>query len=131
NPDMCLLFSARSVVLLLLKLYTGLLPFMPLKETHLEIFVPAHLVKLFGHKMGDKWWHSVLGNIASALLIRPALFDHLAKRGIQTYLWVMNTEEDIKSAFDSGATGVMTDYPTLLRDFLEKNPQYVQHQKFS
>ena len=46
NPSVCLLFSVRRVLLLVIQLYTGLLPFMPLKETHLEIFMPAHLIKL-------------------------------------------------------------------------------------
>lgn len=46
NPNVCLLFSARRVCVMLLQLYTGILPFMPVKETHLEIFMPAQMVKL-------------------------------------------------------------------------------------
>lgn len=46
NPNVCLLFSARRVCLMLLQLYTGILPFMPLRETHLEIFMPVHMLKL-------------------------------------------------------------------------------------
>lgn len=49
----------------------------------------------------------------------------------QTYLWVMNTEEDFRSAFETGATGVMTDYPTKLKTFLEENPQYCLNHKLS
>lgn len=49
----------------------------------------------------------------------------------QTYLWVMNSEEDFRSAFEAGATGVMTDYPTKLRAFLDSNPQYTQDHKLS
>lgn len=43
---------------------------------------------------------------------------------LQTYLWVVNTEEGFHEAFKSGATGVMTDYPSLLKTFLAENPQY-------
>ena len=31
----------RSVIILICLMYTGLLPFVPLKETHLEIFLPS------------------------------------------------------------------------------------------
>lgn len=39
----------------------------------------------------------------------------------QVYIWVLNDEEDFKRAFDLGATGIMTDYPTKLKEFMEKN----------
>lgn len=39
----------------------------------------------------------------------------------QVYVWVLNDEEDFKRAFDLGATGIMTDYPTKLKEFIEKN----------
>lgn len=54
----------------------------------------------------------------SSLLMRKALFDHLTARGIQVYIWVLNEEHEYKRAFDLGATGVMTDYPTKLKEFL-------------
>lgn len=37
------------------------------------------------------------------------------------YFWVLNTEEEFRQAFELGATGVMTDYPTKLKKFLEIN----------
>lgn len=37
----------------------------------------------------------------------------------QVYIWVLNEEQEYKRAFDLGATGVMTDYPTKLKDFLQ------------
>lgn len=59
--------------------------------------------------------------LADTLLMRKALFDHLTSRGIQVYVWVLNDEEDFKRAFDLGATGIMTDFPTKLKEFMEKN----------
>ncbi|KAK4316078.1 hypothetical protein Pmani_012722 [Petrolisthes manimaculis] len=131
NPNVCLLFSARRVCILLLLLYTGVLPFIPLKETHLEIFMPAHMLKIYGSHFGVKWWHAWVAKIANMLLIRRSLFEHLSKRGVQTYLWVMNTEDDFRLAFETGATGVMTDYPTKLKAFLDDNPQYILNHKLS
>ena len=38
----------------------------------------------------------------------------------------MNTDEDFKRAFDCGATGVMTDYPSKLKHWLEVHPEILQ-----
>ncbi|XP_015258158.1 PREDICTED: glycerophosphodiester phosphodiesterase domain-containing protein 1-like [Cyprinodon variegatus] len=56
-----------------------------------------------------------------SLLMRKALFQHLTARGIQVYIWVLNDEEDFRRAFDLGATGVMTDFPTRLKEFMDRN----------
>lgn len=39
----------------------------------------------------------------------------------QVYIWVLNDDEDFQRAFDLGATGVMTDFPTRLKDFMDRN----------
>lgn len=38
----------------------------------------------------------------------------------QVYVWVLNEDEDFQRAFDLGATGVMTDFPSRLRDFMDR-----------
>lgn len=40
---------------------------------------------------------------------------------LQVYFWVLNKDEEFKHAFDLGATGVMTDYPSRLKSFLRNN----------
>uniref|UniRef100_A0A671X2K7 Glycerophosphodiester phosphodiesterase domain containing 1 n=1 Tax=Sparus aurata TaxID=8175 RepID=A0A671X2K7_SPAAU len=100
NPHIPVLFSLPRVLQLLGLFYTGLLPFVPLKEQFLEIPMPSIITKL---------------------LMRKALFQHLTARGIQVYIWVLNDEEDFQRAFDLGATGVMTDFPTRLKDFMDRN----------
>jgi len=50
----------------------------------------------------------------------PILFLHLEKRGITTYLWVLNNENQFERAFNLGVQGVMTDFPSKLQQFLEK-----------
>lgn len=40
---------------------------------------------------------------------------------LQVHLFVCNEEEDIKYALEVGATGVMTDYPSLLTSYFRRN----------
>uniref|UniRef100_A0A3Q2NS60 Glycerophosphodiester phosphodiesterase domain containing 1 n=1 Tax=Fundulus heteroclitus TaxID=8078 RepID=A0A3Q2NS60_FUNHE len=100
NPHIPVLFSFPRVLQLLGLFYTGLLPFVPLREEFLEIPMPS---------------------LITNLLMRKALFQHLTARGIQVYIWVLNDEEDFQRAFDLGATGVMTDFPTRLKEFMDRN----------
>lgn len=49
----------------------------------------------------------------------------------QTYLWVLNSEEEFERAFKLGSTGVMTDFPTLLREYIDKNhPEFQERQGY-
>ncbi|XP_036613752.1 lysophospholipase D GDPD1 [Trichosurus vulpecula] len=117
NSDIPILFSLQRVLLILGLFYTGLLPFVPICEQFFEIPMPSIILKL-------KEPHSISRSqkfliwLADRLLMRKALFDHLTARGIQVYVWVLNEEHEYKKAFDLGATGVMTDYPTKLKEFL-------------
>jgi glycerophosphoryl diester phosphodiesterase len=45
------------------------------------------------------------------------------KRGIPTYLWVLNKEADFRRAEELGVAGIMTDYPARLKHFLNNNHQ--------
>uniref|UniRef100_A0A670YTD5 Glycerophosphodiester phosphodiesterase domain containing 1 n=1 Tax=Pseudonaja textilis TaxID=8673 RepID=A0A670YTD5_PSETE len=113
NCHIPILFCLRRVLLLLGLFYTGLLPFFPITEDFLEIPMPSIILKLTQP--------SVLPRSVK-LLMRKTLFDHLTARGIQVYIWVLNEDQEYKRAFDLGATGVMTDYPTKLKEFLHNYP---------
>ncbi|XP_073472626.1 lysophospholipase D GDPD1 isoform X3 [Aquarana catesbeiana] len=118
NCDIPLLFCFQRVLLLVGLFYTGLLPFVPIREQFLEVPMPSIIMKLKDpSKMSRS--HKFVVWLADALLMRKCLFEHLKARGIQVYIWVLNNEEEYKRAFDLGATGVMTDYPTRLKTFLE------------
>lgn len=40
----------------------------------------------------------------------------------QVYVWILNNDQEFQHAFTNmGATGVMTDYPTLLQNYLASN----------
>ncbi|XP_073983617.1 lysophospholipase D GDPD1-like [Rhodnius prolixus] len=131
NPNVNLLFSLKQVIRLILLYYTGLLPFFPIKESHLEIFQPSmylrpawkiNTTRKEGHFM--IFWPSVLIQIVDALLMSKTLFQHLKKRGIQTYVWVLNYENEFKQVYDLEVTGIMTDYPTRLKKFLNSHHEY-------
>ncbi|XP_061684518.1 lysophospholipase D GDPD1 isoform X1 [Syngnathoides biaculeatus] len=120
NPRIPVLFSFPRVLQLLGLFYTGLLPFVPLKEQFLEIPMPNIVNKLYDpNRLTTS--QRLAAWLADSLLMRKALFQHLTARGIQVYIWVLNDEEDFQRAFDLGATGVMTDFPTRLKDFLDRN----------
>uniref|UniRef100_A0A8D8LZQ0 Glycerophosphodiester phosphodiesterase domain-containing protein 1 n=2 Tax=Cacopsylla melanoneura TaxID=428564 RepID=A0A8D8LZQ0_9HEMI len=109
-------FSMQRVVQLLLLYYSGLLPFVPIRETHLEIFLPQIFKKYL--KVTSVSSKPRLVQLIDFLLVRKPLFDHLQKRGIHVYLWVLNNEEEFETASKLGVTGIMTDYPTRLNQYL-------------
>ncbi|XP_015684404.1 lysophospholipase D GDPD1, partial [Protobothrops mucrosquamatus] len=121
NSHIPILFCLRRVLLLLGLFYTGLLPFFPITEDFLEIPMPSIFLK---QKDSEKISRSQRFTIwlIDVLLMRKSLFDHLTARGIQVYIWVLNEDHEYKRAFDLGATGVMTDYPTKLKAFLHTYP---------
>uniref|UniRef100_UPI00398EADCF lysophospholipase D GDPD1 isoform X1 n=2 Tax=Pristiophorus japonicus TaxID=55135 RepID=UPI00398EADCF len=121
NPCIPILFSLHRVLLLLGLFYTGLLPFFPLREQFLEIPMPSIILKLKDQNTISRTQRFVIW-LADMLLMRKSLFKHLKARGIQVYVWVLNDTEDFERAFDLDATGVMTDYPTRLKEFLEHTP---------
>ncbi|KAH0954848.1 hypothetical protein HN011_009741 [Eciton burchellii] len=122
NPNVNLLFSMQRVTMLIFLMYTGLLPFVPLKETHLEIFLPSiYLRRKGGPSPTFLPLEKLVVRTINVLLMRPCLFNHLRARGIHVYFWVLNKDEEFKKAFELGATGVMTDYPTRLKLFLKNH----------
>uniref|UniRef100_A0A8C6U3H5 Glycerophosphodiester phosphodiesterase domain containing 1 n=1 Tax=Neogobius melanostomus TaxID=47308 RepID=A0A8C6U3H5_9GOBI len=118
NPRIPLLFSLPRVLQLVGLFYTGLLPFVPLKEQFLEIPMPSILTKLKDPN-GLTRSQRVLIWLTDTRLRSNTL--RLSRICFQVYIWVLNDEEDFQRAFDLGATGVMTDFPTRLRDFMDKN----------
>ncbi|XP_052230963.1 lysophospholipase D GDPD1-like isoform X2 [Dreissena polymorpha] len=124
DPSIPVFFSFTRVLALVICFYTGLLPFIPIKESALEIIMPSIALRKGSFPVELSWKIRTLLRVFDMLMMRPALFKHLERRGIQTYLWVLNEEEDFSRAFKLGATGVMTDFPTKLTNFLEQHPQY-------
>ncbi|NP_001096485.1 uncharacterized protein LOC100125107 [Xenopus tropicalis] len=120
NPDMPIMFTARRGLMLLLLFYTGLLPFVPLRESVLETYMPSIINRTyFPHSRIMR--NRFLVFLQEKLMMRKGLFQHLQARGIQVYLWVLNQDSDYQRALESGADGIMTDYPSKLRCFLQRH----------
>ncbi|XP_039862080.1 lysophospholipase D GDPD3a [Simochromis diagramma] len=120
NGSMPYSFTMSRGLLLLLLFYTGLLPFVPIGESLLQFY----LMRIFNRTFIPD--EALLRNklvvcLIEKITMRKSLFRHLAARGIQVHLFVCNTEEDIEAALEVGATGVMSDYPTLLSSYFCKN----------
>uniref|UniRef100_A0AAY4DGU7 GP-PDE domain-containing protein n=1 Tax=Denticeps clupeoides TaxID=299321 RepID=A0AAY4DGU7_9TELE len=113
NPRMPYMFSYRRGFLLLLLFYTGLLPFVPLGESLLQ----CYLFSVFNRSAVCLPFFFIQDSYSShlnRLTMKKALISHLVKRGFQVQLFVCNEESDVKKALALGATGVMSDYPSLL-----------------
>lgn len=122
NSTMPYMFTEMRGLQLLLLYYTGLLPFVPLGESFLQYYLPQVINRTY---IPDS---AILKNkmvisLIEKLTLRKGLFQHLKDRGIQIHLFVCNEDQDIEAALAAGATGVMTDYPTLLSNYLRRRNQ--------
>ena len=54
---------------------------------------------------------------------------HLKKRGILTFYFILNTEEDFENALSTGCSGVMTDLTEDLEKYLKRTGVYFKHKK--
>ena len=83
--------------------YTGLLPFVPIFESFLEIPLPLALRSLSHTRT-----HTLLLWLLDVTCMNRLLFFHLRRRGIHVILWVLNDDASFRRAASLGATGVMT-----------------------
>nr|XP_015801425.2 lysophospholipase D GDPD3a [Nothobranchius furzeri] len=120
NSSMPYSFSMNRGISLLLLFYSGLLPFVPLGENVLQFYLIPIINRTYIPSEG-LLRNRLVVSLIEKVTMRKSLFKHLAARGIQVHLFVCNENEDIKAALKLGATGVMTDYPTLLSTYLCKN----------
>ncbi|XP_046893558.1 lysophospholipase D GDPD3a isoform X2 [Hypomesus transpacificus] len=119
NTNMPYSFSISRGMQLLLLFYSGLLPFVPLGESFLQFYLPRIINRTYIPEERILKSRLVISFIEK-LTMRKSLLKHLVSRGIQVHLFVCNEEQDITAAFKTGATGVMTDYPTLLSNYLSR-----------
>ena len=119
NPHIPRFVCIRSLVSLLLLYYTGLLPFVPIRDS---FYVPPIYAKYAFDRCGADV-HGVLlflTRVADRLIQSPRLLRHLRARGLMVAFWVLNEEHEFERALELDA-GTITDRPTLLRDFLKKH----------
>ncbi|CAL8107701.1 unnamed protein product [Calicophoron daubneyi] len=123
-PDALIFPPGEYVIRILVYCYLGLLPFMPIPYSCFELpmFFKVRSRAFLRQRGSDTLSTRVFFALMDFFMTSPALFRHLHARGIPVFLWVGNTPEDFQKAFDLGADGVMTDYPTRLRAFLSSHP---------
>ncbi|KAH0626423.1 hypothetical protein JD844_001389 [Phrynosoma platyrhinos] len=121
NTEMPYIFSLKRGITVLLLYYAGLLPFVPLKESFLEFVLPSIINRTYFPVKKSKFG-ALLAKFTYKVTMRKNLFKHLEDRGIQVLLWVLNEDKDFEEAFSYGISGVMTDYPTRLRTYLDTHP---------
>jgi len=113
DPNVPLIFSMKRVVLLILSYYTGLLPFLPIKESFLEIPMFATVPFPFYPRLAK-----VVFWILKNFLGSPRLFNYLNRRGITVFSWVQNDKQNFEFCYlEKKVNGMMTDCPMLLTDF--------------
>lgn len=119
NPNISVYFSSQGCFKIFIFCILGLLPFLPFKESYLEIVMPTDRIK---KKLPLLIRIPIF--IGESILIRKSMVSHFKKRGIMVYYWVLNTDEEFRKAIDMGVNGIITDYPTRLISFIENNPEY-------
>ncbi|XP_006877125.1 PREDICTED: glycerophosphodiester phosphodiesterase domain-containing protein 3 [Chrysochloris asiatica] len=120
NPEMPFSFTKCRGLWLLLLYYLGLLPFTPIPERFLLSFLPTIINRTY-FPFSYSWMNQLAAVVSKWFIMRKSLIRHLEERGIQVIFWCLNEESDFEVAFSLGATGVMTDYPTALRRYLDNH----------
>jgi len=119
-PEIPLIIGLKPLVKIIILFYLGLLPFFPIKETYLEIPMLGRIIKHHDSSQSDRNTRAKWLKVLDWLMLSPCLFRHLQRRGMQVYAWVLNDEEDFDAAFEMGFDGVMTDFPSKLKAYLDK-----------
>jgi len=120
NPNIPLLMSMRKIVIHALIMWTGLLPFIPIKESFYE---PPFCRAMFAHTpfATASLKQRVLHYVIDFLLGNWLLLFHYRRRGIVSWCWNINHPSQFHNSF-AKFDGVMTDRISSL-------VQYVQMQR--
>nr|XP_004670304.1 lysophospholipase D GDPD3 isoform X2 [Jaculus jaculus] len=120
NPDMPVSFTISRTFWMLLLYYLGLLPFVSIPERFFLCFLPTIINRTY-FPFSCAWLNRLSAVVSKWAIMRKSLIQHLEERGVQVVFWSLNEESDFDVAFNLGATGVMTDYPTALRRYLDNH----------
>lgn len=120
NPEMPFCFTVSRGFWLLLLYYVGLLPFIPIPEKFFMCFLPTIINRTY-FPFSCPGLNQLWAVVSKWLIMRKSLIQHLEQRGVQVIFWCPNEELDFEAAYSLGATGVITDYPTALRHYLDNH----------
>lgn len=117
DPAIPTINSVPGMLRILILYYLGILPFFSIPDAVFGITVERiDLEKVRGESSLKGLPDAIKRLIAfvlqgkpSGVMVAPGLFAHLRKRGVPVWFLGCATEEDLKVAVKSGATGVLTD----------------------
>ncbi|KAI4559924.1 hypothetical protein MJG53_021165 [Ovis ammon polii x Ovis aries] len=110
NPEMPTSFTLSRGFWVLLFYYLGLLPFISIPEKFLICFLPTIINRYLLGSAPASGYKGECPVVVGKLQAPPSP---------QVVFWCLNEESDFEAAFNLGATGVITDYPTALRCYLD------------
>lgn len=119
DPNIPLFFSMKRGLVMYILLMLGLLPFWHLRESCFEFCVPSLTVKRSQILQSQIPWLARCLLCCDTFLLHRLLCFHFQRRGIKVYLWVLNEEEDYDFAVRLRVDGIMTDYPTRLKEYYD------------
>uniref|UniRef100_A0A8C2MXS0 Lysophospholipase D GDPD3 n=1 Tax=Cricetulus griseus TaxID=10029 RepID=A0A8C2MXS0_CRIGR len=122
NPEMPMAFTILRSIWILLLYYLGLLPFVSIPEKFFLCFLPTIINRTY-FPFSCGWMNQLSAAVTKWVIMRKSLIQHLQDRGVQVLFWCLNEESDFEVAFNLGASGVMTDFPTALRRYLDKKEE--------
>ncbi|KAM7329338.1 hypothetical protein ACRRTK_010951 [Alexandromys fortis] len=122
NPDMPMAFTILRSIWILLLYYLGLLPFVSIPEKFFLCFLPTIINRTY-FPFSCGWMNQLSAAVTKWVIMRKSLIQYLQDRGVQVLFWCLNEESDFEVAFNLGANGVMTDFPTALRHYLDKKEE--------
>jgi len=125
-PNAIVFFSVQKALWTYFFFITGLLPFIPIRENSIQI--PKLNNDYYNWKLATEAGYTVKTLflvIKFMNFVSPPLFWHLHQRGIITMYWVLNAHQDFDACANQGVNGIMTDMPTLLREYLDSKHLYI------
>ncbi|CAF4262826.1 unnamed protein product, partial [Adineta steineri] len=112
--------SLKEAAVIVLTYWLGLLPFIPLVPGAFEVPIPGEVFRKQAQNL--TCLQRTLFFLAERALNSKGMFVHLQRRGIPVYVWILNENQEFEYAFQKmSVTGVMTDYPSRLQNYLKSN----------
>jgi glycerophosphoryl diester phosphodiesterase len=118
--DLPVFFNVREVFKLLLGIIFLVLPFLSFKAEHMGVTGVFESMKRDANHGASAVVRFGVRFTSLFNPIIPLVNWHMRRRGIPVTYWTLNTENDFRSAIRLGACCIMTDRPTLLREFLAR-----------
>ncbi|UJR32151.1 hypothetical protein I4U23_019618 [Adineta vaga] len=109
--------SMKEAATIVVSYWLGLLPFIPLTSGAFEVPLPGEVFRKTTVNLTFKT--RIMFYLVERALNNKKMFKHLQRRGIPVYVWILNNDEEFEYAFkELSVTGVMTDYPSRLKNYL-------------